>query len=222
METVKSLLAVKFAEPLRPWHELRELMNVAAANPKLEIQAPPFSIELADKRQAIVLHIRAVTFEQERVRSADAAIVEGVGLLSKMHRASPFPAIGSVSYDTLFIEPFSLPFHELVSLVKRRFFKPTAVTESATDVAVVFDVHEGDVIKHLRIGPMEANQLRSQFLRWPPDNVAERFAFVSLGYEYNRRVDFDEEALKGVLGVAAAWQNEQAATIISVLHQEGG
>lgn len=222
METVKAVLVVRFAEPLHPWHELRGLLNATTSNPRGEIQAPPFSIDLQDKRQRVILQVRAITFEQERVKDADAALVEASGLLAKVHRASPLPPMRSVHYETVFIEPFSLPFHELLSLFKSHFIKSTGITELATDLGLVLDVHERDIVKHFQLGPMEAGQLKSDYLRWPPENVPDRFAFLSLAYEHNAPTPYDDQVLKDILRAAATWQSEQAQAIFSFLHQEGG
>lgn len=222
MDIVRTFFEVQFSEGLRPWLELRGLLRVAGENPSAEIQGQPIFVDRAQRKERVVLQVRALGLFQEAVHSVDASLTNPLNLLQQAHSASPFPGISQLRYDVLAIEPYSLPFHELVALMKRAFLRPTPITEVADDLGLSFDQHDGNVVKHIQIGPMAPDQLRSAYLVFQREELPPQFLFVSLGYEQNEQVDYDEGRVLGFLQAAAAWQSAQLPAILSAIQQSGG
>jgi len=196
------------------------MLRVAGGQPTAEIQAPPLVLDQGEKRQRVVLQVREVALEQEAPESADQATAHALDTMKQINDASEFPPITHTHYESYFIEPYSLPFHELVALVKSRFLRSNAVAQSASDVGIAFDQHEDAIFKHLQFGPMDAQQLRTQYLRWPPDNIPDTFVFFGLTYQSNAEASFTEESLQRFLANAVTWQLEQAEAALSCLRSE--
>jgi hypothetical protein len=222
MDLIRTNLRLKFAEPLHPWLEMRGLVRVAGDNSSIELEGSPVVIDVQKKKQRAILQFRAFTLIQEDVTSVDDSIASALDMVTDLDSASTLPSIVQIWHDSIFIEPYALPFHELVVLMKDQYLRPSPVVDSATDVGLVFDQHEGDIVKHIQIGPMERGQLRSMFLTWPRDGLPEQFAFASLGYEQNREILFHRAQLQEFLEAATKWQAEQAKIVFNYLQKKGG
>lgn len=222
MYLVRTRLRLQFAEASRPWLELRSLMRVAADNPSLEMQGSPIVIDVKGKKERQVIQFRAFILEQEGVDSLDQSMARALDLLTKANEASAFPNTVQMRYDSMFIEPYALPFHELLSLLKDRYFRPSPVIDSSTDIGLVFDQHEESVMKHTQVGPMEATQLCSQFLIWPVEKLPEQFLFINVGYEDNRRTAFNVDEVRKFLESASRWQTDQVKMMLDYVFEEGG
>ena len=221
MDLIKTILKLQFAEAFRPWLEMRNLMRVVAENPSLELQGPPVVLDNERKRIRQVFQFRAYILEQEGKDPLDT-VTRGLDLITKANEASPFPAIDQARYESIFIEPYALPFHELVMLLKDRYLRPNPMVDSSTDIGLTFDQHDGEVVKHIQLGPMQVGQLRAMFLVWPRDEVPDQFVFISAGYERNRQTVFDPSFMRGFLEEAIQWQKEQVRTILDYLFDKGG
>lgn len=222
MILVKSILRVNFDEATRPWMELRELMRTAASDPKIEMQAAPIVLERKDERVRIVLQIRGVALEHETAGPLSKAITDAQSIMARLNEASAFPEVRSVRYDVIFIEPFSLPFHELVEYMKGKFLKPTRIANVSSDIGLIFDQRDNDLLKHVTLGPMDRTQLMSQYLKWTKeDEIPDTFVYLNLGYESTEKAPFSEEALAAFLNEAAEWQESEANSLVGEL-KEGG
>jgi hypothetical protein len=218
VDLVKTVLKLDFSTAGRPWLEIRDIFRVAGGVQTAEIQASPVVIDRPQQRQRIIVGVRATVLEQDAPQSADSSLVQAIEMMSRLNEASQFPLLSQIRYEAIFIEPFSLPFHELLMRLKERFLRPSILVESATDIGFVFDIHGNDDIKHISVGPMEAEQLRSQFLRWPPDDIPETFVFLGMAYESKAEAQFGTELLREFLTSAAAWQASEASAILDYLH----
>ena len=221
MDLVKTVVRLEFSEPTHPWLEMREILRVAGENPTAELQANPMVLDQPEKRQRVVLAVRSLMLEQELPASADQSLEQALEAITRLNDASNLPPVKQVRHDSVFIEPYPLPFHELVVFLKERFLRSNAMVDSATDVGLVFDEHEGEIVKHIQIGPMDAEQLRREYLQWPGEGIPDTFLFIGLGYVSNREAPYEVESLREFLQSAVAWQASQAEAILSSLRGEG-
>ena len=221
MDLVKSILTLRFSVPGRPWMEMRETLRVAGGDPAAELRASPIVLDQPEQRQRVVIHVRAITLEEEGTGSGDERRAHAVDLMTRMNHASEFPPITRLRYECIFIEPYPLPFHELFALMKGRLLGSNAFLGSATDFGLILDEHEQDIVKHTQVGPMDADQLRSQYLAWPEEGVPQTFVFLGLAYESNKDTQFTPDSLQEFLLTAAAWHLQQADVVLNALRSEG-
>jgi hypothetical protein len=137
--------------------------------------------------------------------------------MTRMHEAANFPTLAEIRYESIFISPYSLPFHELLSLVKERFLRSSPVADVATDVGLVFDQHEGDTVKNVVLGPMAPPQLKSQYLRWEREAIPDTFLFLGVAHTSRKEAPFTADFLNEALTTAIAWQQQQVTAIASHL-----
>lgn len=216
MELVKTIFNLQFASPTRPWLEIRDMLRVAGSDPQKELQASPVLLDQQERRQRVILQVRAVGVELEPLGSSNqaATILE---LITGMNKASNFPAVAQIRHTCLFVKPYSLPFHELLSLVKDRYLHNNPLVEAATDVGLSLDEQEGEILKNAQMGPMKAEQLRSQYLIWPREDIPDVFLFVSLTYTRTREEPFAPESVDELLRSAGDWQERQLRAVLQAL-----
>lgn len=222
MEYLKSVLRLEFEEPARPWLELREILRVAGGEGQAEIQAAPIVIDRPSERTRVIIHIRAVAFEQDVPTSIESSVRSAIEVMTGLNEASEFPSISLLRHSAVFIEPYALPFHELVAFLKGRWLQPSDAVDAATDIALVFDKLDETGKVHVQFGPMDAEQLRKEFLRWPPDDLPETFVFLSTAYEATDKVKFSSDLLKNFLATAVKTEAAEAEIILGKLKESGG
>jgi hypothetical protein len=132
----------------------------------------------------------------------------------------PLPNISAMRHDSFFIEPYSMPFHELVVLVKSKYMATTRIAAEASDMSAIFDIHEDGIVKHIQLGPMDLKQLQSQYLRWPSDGLPETFLFMSLGYEMTNLGEFSNTGLQSFFIESVRWQESEAEAIVGELRED--
>lgn len=220
MNLVKSILRIDFLTPTNPWVEIRELMRTAASDPKIEMQAAPLVLDRKNERMRIVLQIKAVGIEHETSGPLAQAAADARSMMLHLDQVSRFPDVRRMRYDVIFIEPFDLPFHELVDHLKGRYLKATRLSNLSSDIGLIFDQQEDDLLKHVQLGPMDRAQLASEFLRWADERkIPDTFAFMNLGYWVMEEMAFSEDALGSFLERAVAWQQQEAEALVSDLKE---
>lgn len=221
MELVKTTLKLDLGEAFNPWLELREVIREAAEKDAAEIKGPPLVMDIPEKKQRVEFHIRSLVFQQEGTTSIDETVDVALRKVERINRESRIPRINKLVYESEFIDPYSLPFHEMVFLIKERFLVSNSIVEPATDVGLIFDQVQDGVLKHMHFGPMEREQLLSAFLIFRPSEIPDKFIFLLNRYEISKNVDYSEAILKEFLDNATNWQTENASTVFNYLKQKG-
>jgi hypothetical protein len=200
---------------------MRNIIRNIAENPSAEIGGSPLILDLKDKKQRVVLQIKAFEFIQEGMKSIEDSINIAADKLVKSNSASKLPKISQIYYESIFIEPYALPFHELLLVMKNRFLQPSALVDPTTDIGLIFDQTEGDVLKHSQTGPMGKEQLLRMYLHYGRDQVPDTFVFLSLRYQQNKDFAFDADYVRKFLEAAVQWQTGQAKSVFSYFKKGG-
>ena len=221
MELVKTVLRLSASEAFAPWIEMRSMIRELGEEPKAEIGGSSVIMDLKEKKQKLVLHVRGIELEQEGISSIEESTAAALDKMVRGNKVSKFPEIKTVWHEARYMEPYALPFHELLILVKNRFLRASELADASTDVGIIFDQAEGDIVKHYQFGPMTKEQLLSTFLTWPKDGIPDNFIFLSLRYEQNKAFTFEREYLKKFLEAANEWEVNQAQWLFSYLRGKG-
>jgi hypothetical protein len=221
MELVKTILYLSLSEAFNPWLQVRSMIRELGENPSAEIQGPPLIIDKKEKKERLVLHMKAVELEQEGVGLIEENTEIALNKITKVNEVSKIAEVKSVWHEARYIEPFDLPFHEILICIKDRFLRASELVDVSTDVGIVFDQAEGDVVKHYEFGPMAKEQLQSIFLSWPRDDLPENFVFLSLKYEQTKAFAFEREYIKRFLEAANKWEAKQAPRVFDYIRGKG-
>jgi len=217
VELVKTTTVLRFSEAINPWLEIRSIIRSVGEAASAEIGGSPIIMDIKDKKQRVTLHVKAFEFIQEGIDSIEDSIDGAVDKLVKSNSSSKLPQIKQISYESIFIEPYAVPFHEILLLMKNRFLQPSALVDSTTDIGLIFDQIEGDVFKHCQTGPMGKEQLLKMYLYYGRDRVPDNFIFLSLQYQQNKDFTFDADYVRNFLQTAGQWQTHQAKSVFSYL-----
>ena len=220
MELVKTILRLDLGEAFNPWLELRKVIREAVEKDTAEIQGPPLVMDIPEKKQRVEFHIRSLVFQQEGTVSIDETASIALRKVEGINEESRIPRISKLVYESEFIEPYSLPFHEMLLLIKERFLVSNSIVEPATDVGLIFDEVQDGVRKYMQFGPMEREQLLSTFLIYKPSEIPDNFIFLLSRYEISKNVDYSETILKEFLDNATNWQTENASSLFNYLKQK--
>ena len=222
MEHLKSILRLDFQEALRPWLEFRDVVRIAGGDEKAEVQVGPVVIDRPSERTRVVVQVRGVILEQEAPPSIEGGVRDAIEFMIALNGASEFPKIGLMHHNTIFIEPYELPFHELVALLKAQCLRGT-IADDATDISLLLDQHEDGRKTHVQFGPMDAEQIKKEYLRWPPDDVPDTFVFLAVSYEATQEgSEFSSGLLETFLEDAVRAEAAQADAIFGSLKENGG
>lgn len=189
--------------------------------PSAEIHGPNIVIDLKDKKQRVVLDLKGFEFTQEGTNSIEDNVAVAVDKVTKANSASKLPRISQIWYESVFIQPYALPFHELLIRMKNRLFQPSALIDPTTDIGLTLDLREGDILKHLQMGPMEKEQLLSMFLNYRRDQLPDNFMYLGLRYEQKKDFVFESDCIRKFLEAAAKWQTDHAELALGYLKKEG-
>jgi len=221
MELVKTVLRLSMSEALNPWFDMVRMIRAFGENPSVNIQGPPVLIDLKEKRQRFSIHVRGIELEQEGMSSIEESSAVALEKMAQANELSKFSEVRRVWHQAMYIEPYALPFHELLILVKNRFLQTSELADASTDVGMIFDQAEGDIVKHYEFGPMVKEQLLSVFLTWPKDGLPDNFIFLHLKYEQARAFTFEREYLSKLLEAANDWEVSQAQWLFSYIREKG-
>ena len=221
MELLRTRLYVSMLEAFKPWLEVRDLIRELGERQSVELQGPPLVIDIKEKKERLVLHMRAIELEQEGVSNIKESAEKALAKITKVNEVSKINDVKTVWHEAIYIEPYALPFHEILIRIKERFFRASELLDSSTDVGLILDKAEGDIMKHYEFGPMTKEQLQSMFLNWPKDNLPDNFVFLLLKYEQIKTFKFECEYLKQFLLSANEWEVNEAPLVFDYIRGKG-
>ncbi|MEP6637407.1 MAG: hypothetical protein ABJB97_11835 [Acidobacteriota bacterium] len=183
------------------------------------MQAAPMVIDRPADKTRIVVTIRSIIVDKESGSDLEQAAKDAQAQAVLLHEVVQFPSLSSLRYETTLIEPFDLPFHELVALLKDHYLKPTRNAKVSTDLGLVFDQRDGHFLRRVNLGPMDKTQLNTEVLKWPLEDAPDTFAFVNLAYQDTEERDFSEGALAAFMSQALEWQRPEIESLAEELKE---
>lgn len=91
------------------------------------------------------------------------------------------PQVSRYGLRSTWIQEYNGSFQELLDKCKRHIFGGSSLVERVNDVGAVFDYYlEGSQKLAMTVGPMEADQLRSQFLSFETETLPSPFLYVDV------------------------------------------
>lgn len=220
MELVKAGLKLDFTEAMSPWLDLRGLFRAAQDDPGAEVQGQPLVTVNTDRRQRVVLQVKSFSVEQEGTAAHPASPDAALSVVERIAAATPLEEVRSRRFDMMFIDPFELPFQELVSEMKSSIFVQGGLIDRATDIAVSLDERIGESdTNHMQIGPMSPPQLNAQFLAISRDDLPEQFLFIGIGRSWTTPVSFSLDSLIGDFHAFAEWAPARAADLAGIVRR---
>jgi hypothetical protein len=216
VENVKVGLSLTFAEALKPWLDLRSLVRIG--DPAAEVQGEPMIFASNERRRRIILQVRAFSTEQE-VHQSVKALADGVSdAIKEFASTVEVPKVEAMRLDAIYIDPYELPFHELVDRQRSVFFSHHELVLTASDVMFALDWKVDDNrTDHLQLGPMVPDQLNAQFLVFKRDDLPAQFAFAGISRTFQNIRDWSADYAVGQLGEFKPAADERAASVFGAI-----
>lgn len=91
------------------------------------------------------------------------------------------PQIARYGLRSTWIQEYKGRFQDLLNMCKKQIFGGSSLVERAKDVGAVFDYYlESGQKLTMTIGPMEADQLKRQYLSFEPETLPSLFLYVDV------------------------------------------
>jgi hypothetical protein len=214
---IKASIRVQFSEALRPWLEIRDILRAVGGGPTTELQGGPLIVLDAKKRQRVNIQFRAFSVEQEGPDADNDRLERMLATVAEFaaHTAPPPP--NSIRFDRLAIDPFELPFSELVARLRTTFLASSPILTPATDLQIVIDEQTSEnSINHLQIGPMMPPQLNSEVLAIKRDDLPDQFLFVATGRTIRGKTSLDGD-LEADAGDFVEWSRRKVEEVLTAV-----
>lgn len=121
----------------------------------------------------------------------------------------------------IWIWPVEKTMSEMVSAVRKAFYKDNSITNKSTDVAVDFSFNDGDRKAHYILGPMEKKQLAEMFLPPTPFDsrlLPDRFFFLLHDYyQENDQLKYTKDLMSSFLDEAVDVSQKLAEESFSLI-----
>ena len=105
------------------------------------------------------------------------------------------PQVARYGLRSTWIEEYKGSFQELLDHCKERIFGNSKLVEKVNDVGAVFDYITGAQRLSVTVGPMELEQLRTQFLVFEPTSLPSLFTYVDVDMGDSATKDFSAQYL---------------------------
>ena len=220
VELVKSALRLDFVNAQKPWSEMRDIIRVVSGDQNAQVQAAPIVVDREKDHTRITIQVRALSLELEQRSTSKNATEAIVKILSDLHQSSELPDISKVLYEQTLIEPIDLTFHELVSALKRIYLQQSRIVDQASDIGLSLDRLMPDgVLQHIQIGPMDAQQLTTQWLRWKRESTPDTFVYIRVASELAKEDPFRLLSVQSFLEASATWQIAEADAVAEQIRE---
>ena len=91
------------------------------------------------------------------------------------------PQIARYGLRSTWVQEYKGSFQDLLNICKQHIFGSSSLVERANDIGAVFDYYlEGGQKLTMTVGPMEADQLKRQFLSFEPESLPSSFLYVDV------------------------------------------
>ena len=219
MELVRTAIQLEFKEVLNPWLEMRDLVRVAGEKPDTELNGSPLILDVKDKKERVEIRFRSIFISQEAVKTVDESIENVIKRLREFDKFVKTNRYTRVVSTTQFIDPYSIRFNELFSLIKLKFVKENPITEPITDIGIVFDQRDGKVLKHTQFGPMDKEQLQSQYLHFERKSIPDIFVYLENSCETSDENIYNSTNVTSFLTDSIKWQFGYSEKLFNYLHE---
>ena len=183
MILVKITCEIRFSERISLLHGYeaihKDVLKKAPEHPEQWL-IPGLVIEDKEKKRSWLIDQArsAIDVEQADTSLCKSSIIE---FFNSMKKNLGFPTISRYGLRSTWINEFNVSFQDLVKTTKQKFYNNFDLVKKADDVGIVFDYFTDTGKKtSVSIGPMEYNQLRSQFLRFDLQSIPKVFLYVSV------------------------------------------
>lgn len=222
MDLLQVIVELRHSMPLklfRPYDELYRSLT-GKELPEKQSPLPGFELTISEKRMRIVVdprHTIVILGDVPNIGYCVDNVMTVFRKTSELAKLPPLSRIGEMSY---WVKESNLNFSELVSVYKKKIYKPINIAGEAIDVGASFILASGEYKANLAFGPMELPQLESQFIFKPP-KLPKVAMFLNVDYSLNmEQKEITERMLRDFVNTGLNYASEQSKRIESLFKEE--
>ena len=220
MRLVKVITELRFSgslKLLRSYEDLHlAILGQELKQPERWI-TPGLTLEAKQKKLRTILEQKRCAVDLEEVPNTGYCVQTIAGIFKKVDDILSIPLLARIGVRTIWIEPFEGTFTDLLKVYKKSVLGSNILCEQASDVGLVLDFVDGDYNVSLTTGPMEAQQLKTQFLTFEQETIPNVFIFGNIDRATTNETKYSNKFLNEFIQQGLGYGEEQAKTLIDIL-----
>ena len=222
MNLLQVIVELRHSIPLKLFSPYEELYRSLTDKelPEKQSLLPGFELTISEKRMRIVVDPRRTAIVLGDVPNIGYCVDNVMTVfrkLSELVKPPPLLRIGERSY---WVKESKLNFSELVSVYKKKIYKPINIAKESIDVGASFILASGEYKANLAFGPMELPQLEPLFTFKPP-KLPKVAMFLDVDYYLNmEQKEITEGMLREFVNSGLNYATEQSKGIESLFEEE--
>ena len=220
MRLVKVITELRFLNRLhllKPYEDLHLAILGQELKETDKVFAPGMVFDAKQKKIRTTLELNRFAADLEDVPNIGHCVQTISGTVKKVDDIVHLPRMSRVGIRSMWIEPSTDKFGDLLGKYKEKMLKNNAISEQAYDVGLVLDLHADGCKLNLTTGPMELQQLKKQVLLFEPDQLPDLFVYVDADYATTSESDYSGKFLNDFIRQGLERGSEYAQTLFNVI-----
>jgi len=221
MNLLQVIVELRHSTPLKLFSPYEELYRSLTEKelPEKQVPLPGFELTVSEKQMRIVVDPRRTTIVLGDVPNVGYCTDNVMAVFRKINDLVKLPSLSRLGERSYWVEESQLSFDELVSVYKRKIYKPTNIIEESIDVGVSFILTSGECKANVAFGPMELTQLESMFLFKPP-KLPKVATFLNIDYYLTmEQKEITERMLRDFVTSGLNYAGGQSEKLMSLLKE---
>ena len=223
MRLVKVITELRFSgrlKLLKPYEELYlAILGEELKQPERWF-APGLALEAKQRKMRTSLEPKHCAIDLEEVPNIGYCVQTISGTFKKIDDILGIPLLARVGVRSMWVEPFESTFADLLTVYKKSMFASNILSEQASDVGIVLDFVDEDCKVSLTTGPMEAQQLKSQFLASEPERIPDVFIFTDIDRATTNETKYSNRFVNEFIQQGLDYGEEQAKKLIDIIRSK--
>lgn len=223
MRLVKVITELRFSgrlKLLKPHEELYlAILGEELKQPERWI-TPGLTLQAKQRKMKTILEAKRCAVDLEEVPNIGYCVQTIAGIFKKVDDILGIPLLARVGVRSMWIEPFEGTFADLLAVYKKSMLGSNILCKQASDVGVVLDFVDEDCKVSQTTGPMETQQLKTQFLAFEPESIPDVFIFSDIDRATTNETKYSNKFLNGFIRQGLDYGEERAKTLIDILRSK--
>lgn len=158
---------------------------------------PGLRIEDKERKRAMLVDPLRSVIDIEQPPNVGFCRDSALQFFKSVEERLGIPQVSRYGLRSTWIQAYKGSFRDLVDKCKQRVFGGSGLVEKVDDVGAVFDYYsDGGQKLAMTVGPMEIEQLKSQFLSFEPEGLPSPFLYVDVDVGDTATKEFSVQRLR--------------------------
>jgi len=223
MRLIKVITEFRFSgrlQLLKPYEELH--LAILGEEPKQpeRMLTPSLILEAKQRKMRTTLEVKRCAVELEEVPNVGYCVQTISSAFKKVDDILEIPLLARVGVRGMWIEPFEGTFAELLMVYKKTMLGTNVLYDLASDVGLILDSVDENCKVSLTTGPMEAQQLKTQFLSFEQERIPGVFIFADIDRSTTSEARYSSKFLSEFIQRSLAYGEEHVKKLIDIIRSK--